>query len=174
MQEIVWRRIEPEEMIREIEVIVHQSRENKYAFQVGLKDLDFDVNQDQLGALGMSVPFQSIDQAEFALCSGGITPKELVEYDDTRHHVLAFDHHPVGYSGFMNCVTHSLALTDHGLFEVGRYPAMRSASENRCWQWFLHRRLATSEEVGEIQETYHWDYGELLQRTLSVLTGLEV
>ena len=70
MSGIEWRGIEPEEMIREIEDTVRLSRENKYAFQVGLKDLDFDINQDQLTALGMSLPFRSIDQAEQALSTG--------------------------------------------------------------------------------------------------------
>ena len=119
MPEIEWRGITPEEMIRDIENSVRQSRENKYSFQLGLKDLNFDISTDHLAALGMSLPFQSISQAEQALTSGVITPTIFVEDDDTRRQVLAFDHRPVGYSGFMECVTHSLALTDQGLFEVG-------------------------------------------------------
>jgi hypothetical protein len=173
MSEIEWRGIEPEEMIREIEDTVRLSRENKYAFQVGLKDLDFDVDQDLLTALGMSLPFRSIDQAEEALDTGVITPKLFIEDDDTRHQVLVFDHRPVGYSGFMGCVTHSLVMTDQGLFEVGRYPAMGLASQSRYWQWFLHRRLATPEEIHTIQETYGWDHGELLHRAITALTGLD-
>ena len=70
MPEIEWREIEPEEMIRGIEDAVRLSRENKYTFQVGLRDLDFDINGDQLTALGMSLPFRSIDQAEQALSTG--------------------------------------------------------------------------------------------------------
>lgn len=173
MSEIEWRVIEPEEMIREIADSVRQSRENKYAFQVGLKDLDFDVDQDQLTAAGINLPFRNIDQAEHALSAGVITPTLLIEEDDTRHQVLVFDHRPVGYSGFMGCVTHSLALTDLGLFEVGRYPAMSLASQSRYWQWFLHRRLATPEEIHAIQETYGWDHRELLQRSITALTGLD-
>ena len=173
MSEIEWRGIEPEEMIREIEDSVRLARENKYAFQVGLRDLDFDINHDQLTTLGLSLPFRSIDQAEQALCIGVITPTVFVKDDDTKHQVLVFDHHPVGYSGFMGCVTHSLALTDLGLFEVGRYPAMSLASHSRYWQWFLHRRLATPDEIHTIQDTYGWDHGELLQRALTALTGLD-
>ena len=164
MSEIEWRGIEPEEMIREIEDTVRLSRENKYAFQVGLKDLDFDVDHDQLTALGISIPFRSIDQAEQALSTGVITPTIFVEDDDTRHQVLAFDHRPVGYSGFMDCVTHSLALTDQGLFEVGRYPAVSLSSESRSWQWFLHRRLATSEEVSELFKSDHLPSEQLLEK----------
>jgi len=33
--------------------------------------------------------------------------------------VLAFDYQPVDYRGFIGCITHSLALTDKGLFEEG-------------------------------------------------------
>ena len=149
MSEIEWKAISPEEMIREIENFLQKSRENKYAFQVGLQDLDFDVNEDILRIQGVSVPFQSISQAEQALCSKAIQPTKFVEYDGTEHQVLAFDHRPVGYSGFMDCVTHSLALTNLGLFEVGRYPAVNLSSQSRYWQWFLHRRLATADEVHE-------------------------
>ncbi|MFC1878924.1 hypothetical protein ACFLZW_03325 [Chloroflexota bacterium] len=147
MAGIEWRAIEPEKMIQDIENIVSQHRENKYAFQVGLKDLDFDINEDLLKALGLPCPFTSINQAEQALLSGAISPTKFIEHDETQHQVLAFDHRPVGYSGFMDCVTHSLALTNHGLFEVGHYPAMNMASANRFWQWFLHRRLVTADEV---------------------------
>jgi hypothetical protein len=48
----------------------------------------------------------------------------FVEEDDTQHQVLVFDHQTVGYSGFMGCVTHSLALTDQSLFDVGREPVI--------------------------------------------------
>jgi hypothetical protein len=153
MSEIEWRGIEPKEMIREIEDSVRLSRENKYAFQVGLNDLDFDVDQDQVTVFGLCLPFRSIDQAEQALSTGVITPTRFIEDDDTCHQVLVFDHRPVGYSGFMGCVTHSLVMTDHGLFEVGLYPAMSLTSQSRYWQWFLHRRLATPEEIHTIQDT---------------------
>ena len=164
MSEIEWRWITPEEMIRDIENSVKQYRENKYAFQVGLKDLDFDINTELLTALGLTLPFQSISQAEQALRSRAITPTIFVEEDDTRHQVLVFDHRPIGYSGFMDCVIHSLALTDQGLFEVGRYPAVSLSSESRSWQWFLHRRLATSEEVSELFESDHLPSEQLLEK----------
>lgn len=159
-----YRGIEPDEMIRELENYIHQSRENKYAFQVGLKDLDFDINEDLLKTLGINVPFQSIGQAEQALCAGSITPVIFVEDDDTRHQVLVFDHRPVGCSGFMGCVTHSLAMTDKGLFEVGRYPGMSMSSQSRYWQWFLHRRLATPEELSEWNESKGLSSKELLDK----------
>lgn len=115
MSEIELREIGSEEMIREIEDSIRVIRENKYTFQVGLKDLDFDANQDQLIGFGFSMPFQSIDQAEQVLSRGVIIPTVFVEYDDTRHQVLVFDHRPVGYTGFMGCVTHPFVLTDLGL-----------------------------------------------------------
>jgi hypothetical protein len=37
-----------------------------------------------------------------------------VEWDPTR----------VAYSGLTDCVIDSIAITDQGTFEVGRYPAM--------------------------------------------------
>lgn len=153
MSEIECRGITPEEMIRDIENQVKKFRENKYTFQVGLKDLEFDINMEQFEVYGMNLPFKTFHQVEQALCSGLIIPKIFVEEDDTRHQVLVFDHRPVGYSGFMGCVTHSLALTDQGLFEVGRYPAVSLSSQNRYWQWFLHRRLAISDEISEICES---------------------
>lgn len=147
MSEIEWRSVTPEQLIRDIENIVKRQSENKYAFQIGLRDLDFNIDQDKLKALGLILPFPSIDQAEQALHGGAIIPTIFIEEDSTQHQVLVFDHRPVGYSGFMACVTHSLALTDQGLFEVGRYPAASFNSHQKYWQWFLHRRLATSEEV---------------------------
>jgi PHD/YefM family antitoxin component YafN of YafNO toxin-antitoxin module len=111
----------------------------------------------------MSLPIRSISEAEQALCSGLITPTIFVEEDDTRHQVLVFDHRPVGYSGFMDCVTHSLALTNHGLFEVGCYPAVSLSSQSRYWQWFLHRRLATSEELSTLFENEELPSGCICQ-----------
>ena len=73
-------------------------------------------------------------------------------------------------SGFMDCVTHSLALTDKGLFEVGRYPAMNLSDHNRSWQWFLHRQLATSEDVEIWQEEKNFTPDELLERIYAALT----
>lgn len=147
MSGIEWRSITPEQLIQDIENIVQRQRENKYDFQVGLRDLDFDINQDKLKALGMSLPFTTVSQSEQALRGGAITPTTFIEDDSTQHQILVFDHQPVGVSGFMDCVTHSLVLTNHGLFEVGRYPALSLNSQQRYWQWFLDRRLATSQEV---------------------------
>jgi hypothetical protein len=60
MSAIEVKRISPEEMISEIETSVKLQRENKYAFQVGLKDLDFDVNHELLAVAGLPFPFQSL------------------------------------------------------------------------------------------------------------------
>jgi hypothetical protein len=70
-----------------------------------------------------------------------------IEDDNTEYVVMVFDYRPVGYNGFMDCVTHSLALTDHGLFEVRRYSVVSLSAPGHYWQWFLHRRLATTEDV---------------------------
>ena len=147
MQEFDCRPVTPAELVGELQDTLRKWQENKYAFQVGLKDLDFEMDDERAESLGISIPFLSIDQAEQALRDRIVHPTILVEDDDTAHQVLAFDPRPVGYSGFMGCVTHSLAVTDNGLFEVGRYPAMNLSTQNRTWQWFLHRRLATAEEV---------------------------
>ncbi len=159
-------------MIQEIEEFVQRSRENKYAYQVGLKDVDFDIDQDRLEVLGLSLPFRSIDQAEDALAQAVIQPAKFIEHDATIHQILAFDHRPVGYSGFMDCVTHSLALTDKGLFEVGRYPGVSLSEPGKQWQWFIHRRLATPEELHAWQETHEISAEQLLERVYTALTGL--
>jgi hypothetical protein len=151
MSGIEWWGITPEEVIRDIENSVKQYRENKYAFQVGLKDLEFDINQELLEVSGLGLPFSTIQDAERALAERVIMPEKLIEYDDIEHEVIEFDPRPVGYSGFMDCVTHSLVLTNHGLFEVGHYPAVSLTSQSRYWQWFLHRRLATVEEIHSIE-----------------------
>ena len=172
MSDIEWRAVTPEEMIQEIEEFVQRSRENKYAYQVGLKDVDFDIDEDRLEVLGLTLPFRSIDQAEDALRNRVIQPGKLIEYDATMHQILAFDPRPVGYSGFMDCVTHSLALTDKGLFEVGRYPGVSLSEPGKQWQWFIHRRLATPEELFEWQETHEISAEQLLERVYSALTGI--
>jgi hypothetical protein len=172
MSPIEVKRVSPEEMIREIETSVKLQRENKYAFQVGLKDLDFDINQELIDAQGLALPFKSLGEAERALNERVIVPVKLIEYDDTEHVVIEFDPRVVGFSGFMDCVTHSLALTNHGLFEIGRYPAVNLASQSRYWQWFLHRRWATPEEVVQIQESYQWSSQELLAHAYEGITGL--
>ena len=147
MSGIEWRYASPKEVIYELERIVQLQRESKYNYQTGLKDLEFDIDHKQLLALRLTLPLITVDQAEIALRNKAIRPTKLLEQDDTEHQVLAFDHRPVGYSGFMDCVTHSLALTDQGLFEVGRYPAMNLSTQSRHWGWFLHRRIATSDEL---------------------------
>ena len=70
----------------------------------------------------------------------------------------------------MDCVTHSLALTDKGLFEVSRYPAVSLSGQNRYWQWFLHRQLAISEDVATWQEEKNIAADELLERVYTALT----
>jgi hypothetical protein len=155
MAGIEWKRITPEELVREIEEAGRLNRENKYAFQVGIKDLDFDINEELLKTLGKSIPFKTISESEQSLTYGAIVPAKFIEFDDTEHIVLAFDPRPVGFSGFMDCVTHSLALTNQGLFEVGRYPAVNLSSPGRSWQWFLHRRLANAEDVDNYLESHN-------------------
>lgn len=141
------RPVTPEEIGRALEDSLRRRRENKYAFQIKLIDLDIDVDEEKAAAQGIEFPFRNIEAAEAALRSGIITPTLLLEEDGTQHEVLAFDPIPVGYSGFQDCVTHSLAVTTHGLFEVGRYAAASLHSTQKDWQWFLHQRLATPEDI---------------------------
>ena len=147
MRGIEVRNISPSEMIQELGCVVRATKENKYAYQVGLKDVDFDINHNLLEGQGITIPFQSINHAEEALQAGIITPKEFHEYDGTEHQVQVFSPRAVGYSGFMDCVTHSLAITDQGLFDVGRYAAVTVSAPSKVWQWFLHRRLAGGDEI---------------------------
>jgi hypothetical protein len=58
------RGITPEELICYIEDNVQHSKEGKYAFQVGLKDVDLDADREKLQTLGLELPFQGISQAE--------------------------------------------------------------------------------------------------------------
>jgi len=169
MSKTEYREVTPAEMIQEVEQVIRQQRENKYDFQVGLKDLDFDVNEDLLLALDLRLPFQSIGQAEQALRGKAITPISFLEHDLTEHQVLAFDHRPVGYSGFMDCVTHSLILTNQGIFEVGRYPAMNLVSASRYWQWFLHRYLATPDEINNWCESQELSAEQFLEKAYYAL-----
>lgn len=145
------RPVTPEEIGRALEDSLQRRQENKYAFQVKLIDLDLDVDEEKAAAEGVEFPFRSIEAAEAALRSGIITPTLLLEEDGTQHEVVAFDPTPVGYSGFQDCVTHSLAVTTHGLFEVGRFAAVRLHSTHKEWQWFLHQRLATAEDIATWQ-----------------------
>jgi len=172
MGDVEWQAITPEEMIQEIEEFIQRSRENKYAYQVGLKDVVFDIDEDRLEVLGLTLPFRRIDQAEEAMRNGVIQPGKLMEHDSTMHQILAFDHRPVGYSGFMDCVTHSLALISLGLFEIGRYAGVSLSEPGKQWQWFIHRRLATPEDLHEWQEIHQLTAEQLLERVYSAMTGL--
>lgn len=143
--------VTPEEIGRELEDTLRRRQENKYAFQVKLIDLDIDVDEEKAAAQGIELPFRSIEAAEAALRSGVITPTILIEEDNTQHEVVALDPTPVGYSGFQDCATHSLAVTNHGLFEVGRFAATSLHSAQKEWQWFLHQRLASPEDIAAWQ-----------------------
>jgi hypothetical protein len=173
MPNIESRGISPDESVREIEDSISHNRENKYDFQVGLKDLDFDIDSEKVVCLGLAIPFASIDEAEQALTEGVITPITFIEFDNTEHKVSVFDYKPVGFSGFLDCVTHSLAITDLGLFEVGRYPAISLSQSGRYWQWFLHRHLAKPEELRLWQEENSLNSKELIERVYLALTGVE-
>ena len=152
MTGIEVRGVTPGEIGRELDRILSTNQENKYTFQVGLQDLDFDIDDDLLKLHGMTLPFPSIEQAEQALQAKVVLLNSFLEYDGTEHQVLVFDPRSIGFSGFMNCVTHSLAVTNQGLFEVGRYPAINISAPSRSWQWFLHRRLAAVDEINELEE----------------------
>jgi hypothetical protein len=116
---------------------------------------------------GAVAPHEFISEFEEA-----VRQRQENKYDDTRHEVAAFDPEPVGFSGFMSCATHSLALTDLGLFEVGRYPAMDLSSHcRRYWQWFLHRRLATSEYVAAWKEQHQLSSLEVVDQFFEAMTG---
>lgn len=152
MPPIEWQRILSEEMAPDFEAIVQRMKEDKYALQTGLRDVDFDIDTIELTRRGFSLPFRTITQAEQALEFRLILPKQFLEFDGTDHQVQVFHPQPVGYSGFMRCATHSLALTNIGLFEVGRYAAISLDQPGHIWQWFLHRRLALPEQVSLWQE----------------------
>jgi hypothetical protein len=173
MADLEWRTVTADEMIQDLEETVRRLKEDKYAFQVGLNDLGFAIDEPTTHTLGVTFPLRTIAQAEHALQAGAITPTQFLEDDETVHQVVAFSPTPVGFSGYDNCVTHSLALTDQGLFEVGRYPAMNLASHQRAWQWFLHRRLATPEQVATWQEAYHLSPDQLVARVMAAMTGQE-
>jgi hypothetical protein len=171
MSDVKIRFMTPEEMGEELQNLATRMKENKYDFQTKLKDLNFDIDEGKAADLGIVIPFHSIEDAEEALRQRVILPTVFVEYDETEHQVAAFDPQPVGFSGFQNCVTHSLSLTDQGVFEVGRFAAVDFDSPVRSWQWFLHRRLATPKEANIWQETYHLSSDELLGIAFEVMTG---
>ncbi len=98
-----------------------------------------------------------------------ISPDEMIREIETSVKLLRENKY--AFRLVMDCVTHSLALTNHGLFEVGRYPGVNLASQNRCWQWFLHRRWATPAEVAEIQEMYQWSFQQFLEHAYQGIIG---
>ena len=67
MSQLKVERVSPEEIFRELDHAVRQRQENKYAFQVGLKDLSFENDEDKARILGISLPLPSIGEAEQAL-----------------------------------------------------------------------------------------------------------
>lgn len=145
--------------------------ERKYTSQVGLKDVGFAVDEEKQQILQVKFPFEDGTQTEQGLRAGIITPTTFLENDGTEHHVAVFDPEPVGHSGFADCVTHSLSLTDQGLFEVGRYPAMSVETQHRYWQWFLHRRLVTPDRVQAWEESYRLSPRQVVDMTFETLAG---
>lgn len=168
MADIDVRSVTPAEIAPGMGALVQRSQENKYSLQVALQDLDFDMDEERAVQLGVTLPFGSVDGAEQALRQRVITPSLFVEADGTEHQVAVFDSAPVGFSGFRNCVIHSLSLTDQGLFDVGRFPAVHPDTVDRSWQWFLHRRLATSAQVDSHQRSPR----QLIDVVYETLTGL--
>lgn len=65
------------EFLRELEqkVEVTTNPETKYNFQVGIKDVEFAVDEEQAGALGVILLARNIEQAERLLQAGVIAPK---------------------------------------------------------------------------------------------------
>ena len=133
--------VSPEEFVGELERLLEQRRRDKYSLQVKLENVRFAFDEERASALGLDLEMSPIQKAEVYLRERVLTPVEFVEYDGTVHQVIKWDPTPVGYSGFMGCVTHSVAVTDQGTFEVGRYPAMNLADFSKVWQWFIHRKL---------------------------------
>ena len=138
--------VSPEEFVEELERLVEQLRKDKYSLQVKLEDVKFSFEEERASALGVNPETSSIAEAEACLREGILTPVEFAECDGTVHQVLEWDPRPVGHSGFMGCVTHSIAVTDRGKFEVGRYPAMNIQTFGKAWQWFIHRKIRGSGE----------------------------
>jgi hypothetical protein len=85
-------------------------------------------------ALGITVPFAGIEQAEQALLNRALILSSFMEMDETQHGVMIFDPRPVAYSGFMGCVRHSQAMTSLGIFEIGRYQGVSMTSTDKYWQ----------------------------------------
>ena len=138
--------VSSEELVQELEKLVEQQRNDKYSLQVGLRDVEFALDEEKASGLEVAPEMGSIDKAELYLRQGVLTPVKFVENDGTVHQVIKWDPAPVGYSGFMDCVTHSSVVTDQGTFEVGRYPAVQLQDPAKVWQWFIHRKI---EENGQ-------------------------
>jgi hypothetical protein len=86
--------------------------------------------------------------------------------------MAVFDPEPVGFSDFLRSVTHSLVLTGQSLFEIGRFQAMSLINQNRYWQWFLHRRLATPEQTAYWKEHHHLSGPQIVDRFFEAITGI--
>lgn len=84
----------PEELTGNIEDSARLLQKNKYAYQIGLKDLGFDLDFEKLKSMGINFPFRGIIQAEQALRNNALFPNKLIEDDNTEHKVLVFDHPP--------------------------------------------------------------------------------
>jgi len=155
-KELEFRPItDPKAFVEELDAVIRAMNdpETKYQFQRKLKDVEFRVDEEKAKGLGFSLPVKNIDEAEQALREGLLNPTRLVEQgDETAHQVIEFDPTPLAYGGFADCVTYSLVMTDKGFFEIGRYPAMDLGKQTKTWQWFIHRRVFTTEEVEELHK----------------------
>ena len=138
--------VDGETLVSERKRLLDQQGEDKYSVQVGLREVEFAFDEREAATLEVDPEMSSIEKAEAYLRQGILRPAGFVEYDGTVHQVLEWDSTPVAYSGFMGCVTHSVAVTDRGTFEVGRYPAMNIETLSKVWQWFIHRKVQRDEE----------------------------
>jgi hypothetical protein len=134
-----------ETLAREPEALVERGRWEKYSFQVELARVEFVFDEEAASALELDAEVSAIERAECYLREGVLSPVQLAESDGTRHQVVEWDPTPVAYSGFMGCVTYSIAVTDQGTFEVGRYAAMNVRTFSKVWQWFIHRQIEGTE-----------------------------
>ena len=128
-------------LVAHVERLVEQWTRDKYSLQVGLREVEFAFDEAAAAAMQLDPGISNIGKAERYLRAGILTPERLVEDDGTVHQVVEWDPTPVGYSGFMDCVTHSVVITDQGTFAVGRYPAMNIMTFSKVWQWFIHCRI---------------------------------
>ena len=133
--------VDGETLVSERKRLLDQQGEDKYSVQVGLREVEFAFDERAAATLKLDPEMSSIEKAEAYLRQGILRPARFVEYDGTVHHVLKWDPTPMGYSGFMSCVIHSIVVTDQGTFEVGRYAAMNLSDFSKVWQWFIHRKL---------------------------------